>query len=156
MLSRSRYALCCLFLFSMFLAFQNPALGQATTTGNLAGTVSDSSGAAVPNATLTIKNPLVGASVTQHSNSQGEFSFADLQVGTYTLTVGAQGFSTTVIQNVIIDTGRSRNLNPTLKVGATPDEVNITAAQEALKTTTNTLAATIRPDALQDLPLSGR
>lgn len=154
--NRSPLALCCLTLFVLFLAALRPAHGQATTTGNLAGTVTDPSGAAVPKATLTINNPLVGASVTQHTNSEGGYSFADLQVGVYTLTVTAPGFSTTVIQNVIIDTGRSSNLNPTLKVGAITDEVSVTAAAEVLETTTNTLAATVRPDAVQDLPLAGR
>ena len=129
---------------------------QATTTGNLSGTVTDASGALVPNASLTIKNPAVGASVTQHTNSQGGYAFADLQVGTYTLTVSAQGFANTVIHNVVIDTGRSINVNPTLKVGSASEEVSVTSNQQALETTTNTLAATIRPDAVQDLPLSGR
>ena len=110
----------------------------------------------MPNATLIIKNPAVGAAVTQHSNSQGGYSFADLQVGTYTLTVSAQGFASTVVQNVVIDTGRSINVNPTLKVGSANDQVSVTSDAQVLETTTNTLAATIRPDSVQQLPLSGR
>ena len=132
------------------------AHGQATTTGNLSGTVSDASGALVPNATLTIKNPAVGASLTQHSNAQGGYAFSDLQVGAYTLTVSAQGFANTVVHNVVIDTGRSINVNPTLKVGSATEEVSVTSDAQVLETTTNTLAATIRPDAVQELPLSGR
>src|SRR5215469_11628975 len=105
---RTPYILCLLLIFG-FIAAPRIAYGQATTTGNLSGTVTDSSGALVPNATLTIKNPAVGASVTQHSNAQGGYAFSDLQVGTYTLTVSAQGFANTVVQNVLIDTGRSTN-----------------------------------------------
>lgn len=143
-------------LLPCFIAAHQAAGAQATTTGNLSGTVTDPSGAVVPNATLTIKNPAVGSSVTQHSNAQGGYSFADLQVGTYTLTVSASGFANTVVQNVIIDTGRSINVNPTLRVGSANQEVSVTSDAQVLETTTNTLAATIRPDAVQQLPLSGR
>jgi len=145
-------------LLCLFILVSAPSMAgaQATTTGNLSGTVTDTSGALVPNATLTINNPAVGASVTQTSNSQGGYVFSDLQVGTYTLTVTAPGFASTVIQRVIIDTGRSINLNPSLKVGAAGEQVTVTSDSQVLETTTNTLAATIRPDAVQDLPLSGR
>lgn len=143
-------------LLLFFVSAPQIIYAQATTTGNLSGTVTDASGALVPNATLTIRNPAVGASVTQHSNAQGGYSFADLQVGAYTLTVSAQGFANTVIQNVLIDTGRSININPTLKVGTASEEVSVTSNQQVLETTTNTLAATIRPDAVQDLPIAGR
>ena len=146
----------CWLLLSLLVSAPCGLFGQATTTGNLSGTVTDPSGAVVPNATLTIRNPAVGASVTQRSNSQGEYAFADLQVGTYTLTVSAQGFSNTVILSVVIDTGRSININPTLKVGSANEEVSVTSNAQVLETTTNTLAATIRPDAVQQLPLSGR
>jgi hypothetical protein len=129
---------------------------QASTTGNLSGTVTDPTGAVVPNATLTLANPAVGASVTQHSNAQGEYGFSDLQVGTYNLTVTAPGFASTVMHNVVIDTGRTANLNPSLVAGGANDQVSVNASAEVLETTTNTLAATIRPDAVQDLPLSGR
>ena len=149
------FILCWLLLF-IFISISRTAHGQATTTGNLSGTVTDPSGAVVPNATLILRNPAVGASVTQHSNSEGGYVFADLQVGTYTLTVSAQGFSNTVVQNVIIDTGRSININPMLKVGSANEEVSVTSNAQVLETTTNTLAATIRPDAVQQLPLSGR
>lgn len=147
--------LCWLLLF-LFISISRTAHGQATTTGNLSGTVTDPSGAVVPNATLIIRNPAVGASLTQHSNSQGAYAFSDLQVGTYTLTISAQGFSNTVIQSVAIDTGRSININPTLKVGSANEEVSVTSNTQVLETTTNTLAATIRPDAVQQLPLNGR
>ncbi|HXS11529.1 MAG TPA: carboxypeptidase-like regulatory domain-containing protein [Acidobacteriaceae bacterium] len=146
----------CLLLLLVFLTAPGIIRGQATTTGNLSGTVTDVSGALVPNATLTIKNPAVGASVTQHSNSQGGYTFSDLQVGTYTLTVNAPGFASTVIQSVVIDTGRSVNVNPTLKVGSANDQVSVTSNAQVLETTTNTLAATIRPDSVQQLPLNGR
>jgi hypothetical protein len=149
------FLLSLLFLFAT-VSGPGTAWGQATTTGNLSGTVTDSSGAVVPNATLTLGNLAVGASVTQHSNAQGEYAFSDLQVGVYSLTVSAQGFANTVIQSVVIDTGRSVNVNPTLKVGSAVEQVTVTSNLQVLETTTNTLAATIRPDSVQQLPLSGR
>jgi hypothetical protein len=131
-------------------------VAQATTTGNLAGTVTDPSGAFVPNATLTIENPSVGSKGTQTSDSRGAYTFADLQVGHYRLTVEAPGFAKLVVPDVIIDTGRSADINLKLVAGGANDTVSVTSDMQVLETTTNTLAATIRPDAVQDLPLSGR
>lgn len=142
-------------LFSLLCGISR-AEAQATTTGNLAGTVVDPTGAVIPDATLVLSNPAVGASRTERSNKQGEYTFADLQVGSYSLTVSAPGFAKTVIQNVIIDTGRSGNINPKLVAGGANEVVSVTSDVQVLETTTNTLAATVRPDAVQDLPLAGR
>ncbi|ADW71015.1 TonB-dependent receptor [Granulicella tundricola] len=141
---------------TMFLAATPPAGAQATTTGNLAGTVTDPSGAAIPNAKLIISDPATGSRNTQTTNSVGAYTFSDLQVGTYILSTTYPGFATTVTKDIGIETGRSINLNVALVLGAANTEVEVISGSEVLETTTNTLAATIKPDAVQDLPLNGR
>ena len=153
MIKQTRLILCLLCLTFSFLRL---AEGQATTTGTLAGTVTDHTGAVMPSATLTMTNPATGSRNVQTTNSVGAYTFSDLQVGTYRLTVTAPGFATKVTDNIAIQTGRSANLNISMSLGATSQEIEVTSGSEVLETTTNTLAATINPDAVQDLPLNGR
>jgi hypothetical protein len=110
----------------------------------------------IPNATLTLTRPSTGSSAKQTSNAQGGYTFPDLQIGTYQLSVSAGGFAIDVIDNVIISTGRISNLNVSLKLGGASEQVQVNAAGELLETTTNTLSTTISPDAVQDLPINGR
>jgi len=131
-------------------------LAQATTAGSLAGTVTDPSGSVIPNATLTILQPATGSTTKQTTSSEGGYIFPNLQVGTYRLTISAQGFAEAVYNNVVISIGRSSNLNVALKVGSSNQEVQVNSNGELLETTTNTLSTTIAPDAVQDLPLNGR
>jgi hypothetical protein len=153
MIKLMRTVLCVFCLTFSLLQF---ASGQATTTGTLAGTVTDVQGGVMPGVTLTITDPATGSRNVQTTNSVGAYTFSDLQVGTYRLTTTASGFATKVTDNIAIQTGRSTNLNISMALGAATDEIDVTSGSEVLETTTNTLAATISPDAVQDLPLNGR
>ncbi len=155
MIKKIAFAVWCLFCCLLFVEARY-AGAQASTTGTLAGTVTDPAGGVIPSATLVIVNPATGSRNTQKTNSLGAYSFADLQVGTYELTTTAQGFATTVTKNVVIETGRSSNLNVQMVVGTASQEISVTSSSQVLETTTNTLAATINPDSVQDLPLNGR
>src|ERR1700761_3898317 len=95
-----------------------PAFPQATTSGSLAGTVTDPSGSVIPHATLTLTEPGTGAHFAQTTNSEGSYTFPSLQVGSYRLTVAAQGFADAVYDSVPISIGRSSNLNVTMKIGS--------------------------------------
>ncbi len=147
----------CLLALSLVLALSpHRIFSQATTVGSLSGTVTDPSGSVIPNATLTLTSPATGTSTTQTSNSEGAYIFPNLQVGTYRLSVAAQGFSDSIYNNVAVSTGRASNLNIALKIGAASQEVQVTANGQLLETTSNTLSTTITPDAIQDLPMNGR
>src|SRR5579872_5315319 len=71
-----------------------PAFSQSNTTGEIAGVISDPSGAVIPNAKVTAKNDATAASQTVVTNSQGIFHLSFLPPGSYTLTVSATGFQT--------------------------------------------------------------
>jgi hypothetical protein len=145
------------FLVVLFL-FLIPgfAMGQARTEGQLSGTVVDQSGATLPSATITIDQPATGFHTSVTATSSGAYTFPDLQPGTYAVTVAANGFATKVYKDVVVYAGRTTDLKLELKIGTVTESIAVSAQNEVLETTTNTLATTVAGDSIQDLPLAGR
>ena len=153
------HRLCKLFSFLLVAClFLSPgfAMGQARTEGQLTGTIVDPSGAGVPGASLTLSQPTTGFSKTVTSNDSGDYVFAALQPGTYTLNADAKGFAPAVYNSVVVYAGRSTDLKVSVKVGTSVETVEVSAAAEVLETSSNTLATTVTGDSIQNLPLAGR
>src|SRR5262245_48937534 len=93
------------------------ALAQITTTG-IRGIVRDPNGAVVPNATIKVTDNATGIEQTIVTSSDGGFLFPNLQFGAYKLTVTANGFQSSVIASVIVESGRTTNVSVDLQVGA--------------------------------------
>jgi hypothetical protein len=144
-----------LFLFTLLLLVPGVARAQRVE-GQISGTVVDPSGAAVPGATLTVKQDATGFSATVVSNETGGYIFPNLLPGNYKLTVDAKGFSTALFDEVTVSTARTTDLKISLQVGGSAQTVEVSAVGEVLETSTNTLATTVNPDSIQDLPLNGR
>src|SRR5438045_1350734 len=87
-------------------------------TGRLEGTIVDSSGAAIVDSTVTVRNQNTGISETQNSDSTGHFVFLSLSSGTYQVTIQKPGFQTDVINDVSVKVGTTTNLRRQLVVGA--------------------------------------
>ena len=104
-------------LLAVLFAAARLAHGQASTAGELTGTVADPSGAVIATAQLTITQASTGFSRTVTSNSGGGYDFPDLQAGQYVLKVVAAGFTDAQYDNVTVETGRTVNLNVQRKVG---------------------------------------
>jgi hypothetical protein len=130
--------------------------GQVRTTGDLSGTILDSSGAIIAGATVTLTQQSTGFSKSVPSNESGAYIFSALQPGTYQVKVSAKGFSDAIYENAVIGAARTTDLNVQLKVGDSTETVRVSSAGEILETTSNTLSSTISPDGIQDLPLGGR
>src|SRR5437763_3325855 len=145
-----------LLLVTSSLSIPSMLMGQARTEGQLSGKIVDPSGSVVPEATLTLSQASTGINLNAGANASGEYVFPTVLPGTYKLTVDAKGFSQAVYNDVHVYTGRTTDLNLTLRLGSTSEKVDVSAAGEVLETTTNTLATTVAADAIQDLPLSGR
>src|SRR5579875_1594381 len=96
-----------------------PAFAQLSGKGEIRGTVTDTTGAAVPNATVVITNPSTGISVTTTSTSAGDYSVPTLDPGVYSVTFSAAGFEKLTQQNVTVNALESQTVNPKLPVGAT-------------------------------------
>src|SRR5262245_59504276 len=110
-------------------------LAQITATG-IRGIVRDQSGAVVPQATIKLTDNSTGVEQTTVSSSGGEFIFPNLQFGTYKLSVSANGFQTTVISAITVESGRTTDVSVDLKVGAAAETVQVSATTEQLNTTT--------------------
>ena len=128
---------------------------QSTNTGTIAGTVTDATNAVVNSATVTLTDTATKNARSATTNEAGRYIFVDVAPGTYELTVGKQGFSTSKTQ-VTVQVGSSTTANLTLQVGGSNVVVEVTAAGNELQTMNATVGNTITSAALDALPSIGR
>ncbi len=137
------------------LAFAIPSFAQ-TFRGAINGTVTDSTGAVVPSAQITAVDTATNLSYSAVSTSSGEFSFSNLPIGTYTITVSVPGFSTAKYDKVAIEAGTPYTLSAKLAVSTTNTTVEVDAGAVAIDTVTDIQATTLPEVVVQNLPNSGR
>ena len=132
------------------------ASGQASA--GITGTVTDPSGAIVPNATVTVTNEATTVSDKTTTGSAGTYAFRGLNPGKYTVTVEAPGFKKNVQSGVNIEISKTDTIDVTLATGATNETVQVTAEEISLNTTQPELGSTIEPVVVSALPVevSGR
>jgi hypothetical protein len=133
------------------------ALAQGGSTGSIAGTVADQSGAVVSNATVVVKNTQTGQEYTTTTSSSGAFTVPSLGSGVYTVTVTASGFKQAVATDVKVDVGKASSVNIALEVGAATDTVSIVGAGgELLQTQSATVGTTIVGRQIVEQPQASR
>src|ERR1700761_2268390 len=128
-------------------------LAQTGGEGALEGTVTDSTGAAIPNATVIATDQASNVSTTRTTTSAGLFSITPLIPGVYTVTVKANGFSTLMQKNVEVNGLSVTGFNPQLKAGAINEAVTVTEAPPLLQTTSPSVEAVITQQTYASLPL---
>jgi len=143
-----------LFTLLVLVAVAVPALAQSNT-GSLTGTVSDASGV-VPGATVVVKDNKTNKERTVTTNGEGGFSVAQLEVGTYTITITAPGHKSHTATDLKIDVGSTYTLNPTLEVGAVTENVSVVAGADIVNSANGELSNTVSPRQIVELPLNGR
>ena len=132
------------------------AHGQTlASSAALSGSVSDQSGARVPNATVTLTNPEKGITRAFSTNDEGNFSFALLPAGTYTLTVEAAGFKTFKQQGITLEVGQSASQGISLTVGAA-EQIEVTGTAPLLQVDNANVGAEISTKQVTELPLNLR
>jgi hypothetical protein len=146
-----RLILAMLFVLSVGL----PAMAQ-TFRGAINGTVTDPSGAVVPNAQVKAINKATAIEHATLSTSDGQFAFQDLPVGTYKVVVTAQGFPVLTVDNVLVEQGAIYTLPATLTISQQATTVEVSAAALTLDTTSETQTTVLTGGDLQTLPLNGR
>ena len=130
-----------------------PVAGFAQlVSGNLTGTVYDATGAVVGNATITAHNDATGIDATTMSTSTGEYRFANLPVGAYTITASAKGFTEAQIKNVPVVLNVTGTNNITLQVGTASTTVEVTETAAAIDTTSAQLQNNFSSQQMMDLP----
>jgi hypothetical protein len=126
------------------------------TTATLGGTIMDSSGAVIPQATVQLKNTTSGDLRTTQSNGSGVFSFSAIPSGDYTLDIKAKGFSTFEQTGVHLDPGDERSIRD-IKLGAgSTESVVVSSAVGNLNTDSGELSNTISSEEIQHLAVEGR
>jgi hypothetical protein len=141
-------------LIGMMVATQSFA--QVSTSGRLIGTVTDAQGAVVSDAQITVKNAETQTQFAVKSNSEGSWILPSVSSGSYTVTVTARGFKTTIVQNVKVDVGQPTTVNATLETGGVNDQVVVTGGGEVLQTSSATVSSTITGRQISELPFSTR
>jgi hypothetical protein len=94
-----------------------PVFGQATSTGSLAGTVTDPKGAVLAGATVTLANDETKQEFTAVTSGEGTFTIPSLFAGLYTATISQQGFKTAKVTEIKIDVGKPSSIQVALEVG---------------------------------------
>jgi len=130
--------------------------GQTAATGQIAGTVTDPSSAAVAQATVTAKNDATGVSRTAKTNAEGEYAIPLLPPGTYTVTVEMSGFNTQTNSGVVVQVASTATINIRLKLGGSTETVKVEASPEVLQTENATNGGVVNDQTVPALPLSSR
>ncbi len=144
--------------FYVCLLLAVPLLVAAQSdVGGVTGTVTDNSGAVVPNATVELKDNSTNQITTAHTNNAGQYTFSRVEPGTYTLTAKASNFSTAVIANLKVNVGKTATSNIVLKVGSVEQIVEVQAgAATELQTQDASVGAVLTNQDLRSIPNLGR
>jgi hypothetical protein len=154
---RINFAVCGMFLLPASVLFHSPVLHAQTSLGQIAGNVTDSAGALVPGATITITAVGTQNVRTVLTDSSGFYVVTNLPIGDYTVAVAMNGFSGEKRTGIAITSDAHVTADFSLKVGSTEQVVSVSATStEALNTTSGELAHVIDTKQVEGLPLNGR
>jgi hypothetical protein len=127
-----------------------------TTLGRLSGSVLDSSGAALPGATITLTNASTNQVQTAVAGENGAYVFPQVPVGSYKVEFTLQGFKTATYNDVTVNVGQEYSLSPRLELGAITEQVEVVAGASLVSTTTPEVSATVLQKQVLDIPLANR
>ncbi len=130
--------------------------GQGATSATVLGTVTDSAGALVPNATVQVKNNGTGKVQQVSTDAQGRYTVTDLPVGNYEAQASAQGFQTTVRPGINLTVGAQAVVDFSLMVGQSQQTVTVDAQVSQVDTVSTAVSSFVEQKQINDLPLNGR
>jgi hypothetical protein len=123
-------------------------------SGDLAGSIYDATGASIPNANVVAKNDATGVETATKSSVTGEYHFANLPAGSYTITVTASGFTKAQIRGVAVTLSKTATNNIKLDVGANVETVEVSASAATIDTTTASVQTSFSATTMSDLPIA--
>jgi hypothetical protein len=142
---------------SLLISVTLPAAHGQTlaSAASLSGSVSDSTGARVPGAKVTLNSPEKGITRAFTTDSEGNFSFALLPAGSYNLTVEAAGFKTSKQTGITLEVGQSANQSITLTIGSV-EQIEVLSTVPLLQVDNANIGAEISQQQVTELPLNLR
>jgi hypothetical protein len=145
-----------LFVFVILAICGLPVFGQVTT-GSIVGSVTDPTGAVVPNATVTAKNKATGKESTATTTDSGNFNIPQVSAGVFTLTVQAtSGFKKSQVTDVKVDVGTPATVNVVLELGNPQETVTVVGGGELIQTQSATIGTTLTGRQITDIPTASR
>ncbi len=133
----------------------SPALAQLPT-GTILGVVKDSTGGTMPDAQVTLTQLETGSVRTTTTGSDGEYRVVALQPGHYSVKIEKSGFKTLTQSGITLDVAAEIDVNASLEIGSSTQEVTVTGEAPLVETTTSSLGGLINDDKMAELPLNGR
>src|SRR5882762_5539562 len=143
-----------LLLALLFTCFTPAALAQSTASLN--GTVTDATGAAVPNAKVVATNQATGVESATQTDTAGAYLFPSLPIGIYRIQVRAPGFQSALVANLKLEVATAATQSIQLIVGAATETVEIMADAALVETATTSMSQVINDKTVQEIPLNGR
>ena len=140
-------------LAALLVVFAAQGFAQEAT---ILGTVTDPTGAAVPNATITITNNETGVTRTLPSNGDGQYVAPDLHIGPYTIRVNATGFKAAEQKGITLSVGDRSRIDFKLQVGSAQEQVTVEANAVAVQTDTGEVSNVINGQQITQLATNGR
>jgi hypothetical protein len=144
-----------LFISLLFAMAQVPSPAQSIISGDVTGIVTDPSGAAIPNASVTLTSANTNAAQTATTNAQGSYRFAFVPPGSYRVSVSSTGFQTQQHAGVIVSAGQPTSVNVQLSVAAAKQTVDVVEASSALQTENADVATDYSTQMIENLPDPG-
>ena len=141
-------------LIAAFLVFAGIALPQST--GTIRGTVTDISGAAIPNAPIAVHNERTGEDRATTTDASGIYQVPALPVGSYRVSVKAPGMAATTASNVEVPVGSTVKQDFSLKVAASTETVDVVAAPPVVDANSVSVGSVVNQTTVQEIPLNGR
>src|SRR5947209_14336601 len=144
------------FLAVLALAFTSQAIMAQQVSGSIYGTVTDQTGAGVPNAKVTITDQAKGTKFEVTSNEAGNYTKDRLIPGNYTIEVEATGFRTAVSRDVVVNVDQAARVDMNMTVGNVTEQVEVTATAPLLQSDRADVATTLTSKQLIELPSFNR
>jgi len=142
-------------LLLALIALPNLVYGQGANA-TILGTVTDASGAVLPNASVQVTNTATGVRQMVTTDAQGRYTVVDLIVGSYDVQASAMGFQTVVRSGITLTVGSQTVVDVTLSPGQQQQTVTVQAEASQVDVVSSTLASVVETKQIQDLPLNGR
>ena len=121
--------------------------------GTLTGSVNDATGASIVGAAVTLTETNTGSRYAAVANSQGLYTFSELQPGTYTLAVTSPGFKSYTQIGITVNVGSTASVNAVLQIGAATQNITVTGDASQLQTESSDVGTTVPSELIEDLPL---